>query len=430
MNDQTETFELNEHALDELSFYYKTSSAVAGCVRFVESMMVLNSSLSGTSLALNKYYAEFCSSFVRAALHDLFVLGWIVYRMEERDGGIMFPVFVPNSAATVKITRKKKGAASVHVSYAESDNRGLGISNNSTKARKTYVFFVNNIHEYCSDTMISSPMLGLINDFRIYTQLLRFQIQSDYVRSNPTVYLHGRPLSDFTRHLDGGVNQDAPAFIGPYEDTQFSVNDYENATKTYSSNITFHESQEHAASLRARSNFRKIGLDVKPQYKHNIFVCPPDTTLAHAPVQPISPDVKTAEERLEKNINAQFGVAAAFVTNNYRHSTIEHHRNENDNEFTAVLFSVASERYANLLRELFNDVYLRAFENSLPNSCYVTIHNIFASHHVSAMAQREQLNDEANNKTKDDSTKDDSTKDDSTKDDSTKDDSTNDNVKE
>ena len=401
MNDQTETFELNEHALEELSFYYKTSSTVTSCVRFVESMMVLNSSLTGTSVALNKYYTEFCRTFVRAALHDLFVLGWFVYRMEERDGGVLFPVFVPNSAATVTITRKKKGTASVHVSYIESDNHDLGYSKNNARAKKTFVFFVNNIHEYCSDTMISSPMLGLINDFRIYTQLLRFQIQSDYVRSNPTVYLHGRPLSDFTRHLDGGVNQDAPVLVRPYEDEQNTVEDYENATKMYASNISFHETQEKNAATRARTNFRKIGLDVKPQYKHNIFVCPPDTTLAHAPVQPISPDVKTAEERLEKNINAQFGIAAVFGSNNYRHSTIEHHRNENDNEFTAVLFSIASERYATLLRDLFNDVYLHAFETTLPNSCDVTIHNLFASHHVITQQERENYETEKRNQNKD-----------------------------
>lgn len=149
--------------------------------------------------------------------------------------------------------------------------------------------------------IIGSPSLKLLHEYRYCEQLRKFQLQADFTRSNPTIFLQPSKASqkdDATKH------HDVPKSVG-FADrikNRGLKSQIEKAATDSGENQQFHEEQMQKMFYTHRQNYFNKGQGYVPQTLNNLFVCPPGMELAVT--NNLSPSISVDLPMLERLFNA------------------------------------------------------------------------------------------------------------------------------
>lgn len=386
------------HSLDivkfrELSYFFDTNATIKQCVGLIDRFLLHEIELKGAKKHVNQYLVEYFIPFFRQVLRNIVILGWCPYQLKKvkdpvTEENILVPEVIPVSYMNCELEVNMK-KVEYKFKFYELNERVL--------KSKVKVFIFSDTELIANPTMIHSILNGTLADYRFVQQIKRFTIQSEYNRSNPTIYLrkesgsHGQARTfGQTNGPDGGQNGPRRVDIGgsgpirpidaigggarnfDVRDTPESVQ-LANASMNMADNIEFHQEEMRARALAHQRNYYNIGLDFAPQWHNNLFICPPDMVLAANPHIPESRvDQLTMERNLNSTIFQAFGIPESMLGNlggsqqSTRGTTTRTAKVRSDvNIMDLNSFESTIERYKNFLKDCFIVLYASIFQKKI-----------------------------------------------------------------
>lgn len=428
------------HALDlvkykELCYFFDTNATIKHCVGLLDRFLLHGLALKGAKKHVNDYLTEYFLPFFRQMLRNIVILGWCPYHLKKvkdpmTEENILVPEVVPVSfmQCELEVNMKK---IEYNFKFYEMDERVL--------KPKIKVFIFSDAELIANPSMIHSVLNGTLSDYRFVQQIKRFTIQSEYNRSNPTVYLmrekgsHNQSRTfDQTTGPDGGRNGPREVDFGgngpvrplaalgggarnfDQRDTPESVQ-LANASMNMADNIEFHQDEMRARALAHQRNYYNIGLDFAPQWHNNLFICPPDMVLAANPHIPESRvDQLTMERNLSSTIYQSFGIPESMMgyiggsQQSTRGSTTRTAKVRNDvNIMDLNSFESTIERYKMFFKDCFIVLYATMFQKKIGRDVIdFKPPELYSRYIDNVLVEQGLVEGQNNEKQKDDSSKD------------------------
>lgn len=382
-------YNLNMTRYKELCHFFDTNSTIKHCVGLIDRFLLHGLTLKGAKQHVNNYLTEYFLPFFRQVLRFSVILGWCPYHLKKvkvPDTGetILVPEVIPVSFMLCELE--------VNIKKVTYQFKFYDLDEQRIERKNVKVFIFSDTELIANDSMIHSILNGTLEDYRIVQQIKRFTIQSEYNRSNPTIYLRkatgARGQSGTfsqTTGTDGGagpgnrnVANEAGAvrLVGArnfnVKETPESIK-FQNASINLADNIEFHMEEMRARAIGHQRNYYNVGLEFAPQWHNNLFICPPDMELAATPHIPESRvDQLTMERNLSSTIYQAFGIPESMMghvgntTQGTRGSTTKSARVRNDvNIMDLNSFESTIEKYKNFFKDCFIILYATIFQKKI-----------------------------------------------------------------
>lgn len=318
-NNNETSFTLDLNAYFELSNFSDTNSTVKQCIGILDRFLFQSVRINNAKKLLNVYLDKYFLPFFRQMLKNIIILGWCPYITKKiKDPISKLPIIVPQMYP-VEYIRSELVVDKVKLDY---EFKFYDENNNVRKDIKVFMF--SDLSELANEQLIHSLLSGLLAEQRYVTQIKKFTIQSEYVRSNPPVYLKKDHVSSSaqntmqqTNAFRGGNQNDRRIIPNPanFDDRIQQPNDtIENAVNDTIKNVEFHQTQVHNLARMQQHNYYNLGLGFAPQWYNNLFICPPNMTLAANPHLPESRvDQLAMDKKLSSDIYLTFGIPESLL---------------------------------------------------------------------------------------------------------------------
>lgn len=377
----------------ELCHFFDTNATTKLCVGLLIRFILHDIKLRGSKKHVGEYLTQYFIPFFRQILRNIVILGWCPYQLKKvkdpvTEENILVPEVVPVSFMQCELE--------VNMKKIEYNFKFYELHERIAKP-KIKVFIFSDTELIANPTMIHSVLNGTLSDYRFVQQIKRFTIQSEYNRSNPTIYLRRESGSHNqsrtfgqTTGPDGGLNgprkvnaeggsvRPLDAIMGgaarnfDVRDTPESVQ-LANASMNMADNIEFHQNEMRARAIAHQQNYYNMGLDFAPQWHNNLFICPPDMVLAATPHIPESRvDQLTMERNLNSTIFQSFGIPESMLgflgggQQSTRGTTTRSAKVRNDvNIMDLNSFESTIGMYKNFFKDCFIVLYASIFQKKI-----------------------------------------------------------------
>ena len=320
------TYNLDMRLYYELNNFMDTNSTVKQCLGVLDRFLFQSVEINGAKKLMNQYLDKYFLPFFRRMLRYIITLGWCPYQTKKiKDPKTGMPIVVPEVFPVDYLK------CQLLVNRETLDYEFQFLNYEGDKIRKDIkVFIFSDLSLIANGTLIHSLLSGLLSEQRYASQIKKFTIQSEYVRSNPPVYLktdHAaagqKGLTNQTNGFGGGNQNDIRPVNGqnvpnPANFQQQRVAQIpemlEKASSDMVKNVEFHQQEVHNLSMMQDNNFYNLGLGFAPQWYNNLFICPPNMTLAATPQLPESRvDQIVIERKLSSDIYLSFGIPETLL---------------------------------------------------------------------------------------------------------------------
>ena len=321
-------YTLDMRLFHELTNFMDTNSTVKHCIGILDRFLFQSVKINGAKKLMNQYLDKYFLPFFRRMLRYIIVLGWCPYHTKKiKDPKTGMPIVVPEVYPVEYIK------CQMIVNRETLDYEFQFLNFEGDKLRKDIkVFIFSDLTLIANGALIHSILSGLLSEQRYASQIKKFTIQSEYVRSNPPVYLKvdhasagqkslaeaagafggGNPGGQ--RHIShGGQNAPNPSNFQQQRVTQVPEM-LEKASTDMIKNVEFHQQEVHNLATMRDNNYYNLGLGFAPQWYNNLFICPPNMTLAATPHIPESRvDQIVIERKLSSDIYLTFGIPETLL---------------------------------------------------------------------------------------------------------------------
>jgi hypothetical protein len=420
-NSQTNilTYKLDMRLYYELTHFMDNNSTIKQCVGILDRFLFQSVEINGAKKLMNQYLDKYFLPFFRRMLRNIITLGWCPYHTKKiKDPKTGMPIVVPEVFPVEYIK------CQMLVNRETLDYEFQFLNYEGDRIRKDIkVFVFSDMSLIANGALIHSLLSGLLPEQRYSNQIKKFTIQSEYVRSNPPVYLkvdHAaagqRSTTNQTNGFAGG-NQNNQRQVGaqnvpnPANFQQRAVVQVpemlEKASTDMIKNVEFHQQEVHNLAMMQDNNYYNMGLGFAPQWYNNLFICPPNMTLAANPHLPESRvDQIVIERKLASDIYLSFGIPETLLglvggsQNSIRNSTGRSSNIRKDvnimdvNSFESTLF-----RYQNFFQDcfvvLFDVIFNKEVDKNIvefkPPKLYEQfIANVLAENEISVKGKEEK----------------------------------------
>ena len=367
------TYKLDMRLYYELTHFMDNNSTVKQCMGILDRFLFQSVEINGAKKLMNQYLDKYFLPFFRRMLRYVITLGWCPYHTKKiKDPKTGMPIVVPEVFPVDYLK------CQMIVNRETLDYEFQFLNYEGDKLRKDIkVFIFSDLSLLANGALIHSLLSGLLSEQRYCSQIKKFTIQSEYVRSNPPVYLkvdHAaagqRSTTNQTNGFAGGNQNDVrqvgvqnvpnPANFQNRQVVQVPEM-LEKASSDMVKNVEFHQQEVHNLAMMQDNNYYNMGLGFAPQWYNNLFICPPNMTLAANPHLPESRvDQIVMDRKLSSDIYLSFGIPETLLglvggtQNSIRNSTGRSSNIRKDvnimdvNSFESTLF-----RYQNFFQDCF-----------------------------------------------------------------------------
>ena len=180
------TFSLNMSLYHELAQFLDTNATVKQCMGVLDRFLFQSVEILRAKKLLNSYLDMYFLPFFRRMLRSIIVLGWCPYHIKKvKDKRSGLPILVPEVFPVDFILSTlvvKKKTMNYEFQFFDDDM-------DAKRRRDIRVFIFSDMTLIANNNLIHSLLSGLIEENRYLTRIKQFTVQSEYVRSNPTIYL-------------------------------------------------------------------------------------------------------------------------------------------------------------------------------------------------------------------------------------------------
>jgi len=384
MNPDITTFELDTSLYNELNYFFDQNATIKHCIGILDRFVLHGVRVRNMKPHMNRYFVTYYIPFFRQLLRNIVILGWCPYhlkktKMDDTGETIIVPEVIPPMymRCTLEVDIKK-----VQYEYKFYDLDML-----QTCKKNVHVFIFSDNELISNNHMIHSILNGTLHYHRLVQQIMRFTIQSEYVRSNPPIFL--KKIKDGTSQsrslyeqsgnaTDGGRQIGSPVTVADPRSFARSgrsrVDKLKNASTSMVDNLEFHMEEMESRARSHQSNYYSIGLEYYPQWHNNLFICPPDMELA---ANPHLPDTRVDQLTMERNLTSiiykSFGIPESMI-GNLSNSTVNANRSSTTkgvnvrnsvNIMDLNIFESTLERYKNFFQDCFVVLYQKIFKVKL-----------------------------------------------------------------
>ena len=409
------TYKLDMRLYYELTNFMDTNSTVKQCMGVLDRFLFQSVEINGAKKLMNQYLDKYFLPFFRRMLRYIITLGWCPYHTKKiKDPKTGMPIVVPEVFPVDYIK------CQMIVNRETLDYEFQFLNYEGDKLRKDIkVFIFSDLSLIANGALIHSLLSGLLSEQRYASQIKKFTIQSEYVRSNPPVYLkvdHAaagqKTLADAAGGFGGGNaggirpiapgGQNAPNPANFQQQRVAQVPEMlEKASSDMVKNVEFHQQEVHNLAMMQDNNYYNLGLGFAPQWYNNLFICPPNMTLAATPHIPESRvDQIVIERKLSSDIYLSFGIPETLLgivggtQNSIKNSTGRSSNIRKDvnimdvNSFESTLFRYQSffqDCFVVLFDVIFNKEVGKEIVEFKPPKLYEQfIANVLAEHELAA----------------------------------------------
>ena len=380
------TYSFDENLNNEIEYFMSHNSTIHQCVGLLDRFLFSNITIKGSSKLFQNYITEYFVPFFRAVLKDILTVGWSAIMLRNsKDPQTKQKIMVPETLErdVVKPTVVvDKGQVTYDVECY--DYTGFN-------EMKGVIFLIfQGVKSIANPSLIHSPIMSLIDDYRYILQVKQFAVQAEFVRTNPTVYLMEapsgnkpvRPPMPGTAPVAAAANtvdmtqppvplRDQLATRAPTRREEV----FKNASKNLTDHVEFHQMQMQDNINTSVTGRYNQGKQFRPQYHNNVYVVPPGMALACPPQMPSSGiDVHALESALSSKIFKAFGIPEALVgststaSSNYRNLTRNSQVRNTVNMMDVVGFEATLDRYRRFFTDALVLIYDEIFSVKLDRS--------------------------------------------------------------
>ena len=378
VDEDVDTYTLDLQLYYELKHFMDSNSTIRQCVGILDRFLFQSVEINGGKELMNKYLDLYFLPFFRIMLRYIIMIGWCPYHIKKiKDPKTKLTILVPEVfPIEYLVSTMNVNIRSLNYEFLFYNRGG------DTELKNIKVFMYSDLSLIANGSLIHSQLSSLLSDFRYTLQIKKFTIQSEYVRSNPPIYLKldtaaagQKGLADRANAFNGGntrtrvINGEVAPAPASFQSQRVNNNAelFEKASSDMMKNIEFHQNEVQMLSSMQANNYYNLGLGFIPQWYNNLFVCPPNMTLAANPQLPESKvDQAIIERNLSSSIYLTFGIPETLVgmvgstNNSIRGSTSRGSNIRKDvNIMDVNVFESTLYRYQNF----FQDCFVVLFEN-------------------------------------------------------------------
>lgn len=378
LKDEEEIHSFNYSLYKELSHMFRTNETIKHCYDTLERFLFQNIRVKGATPVLNEmitYFSKFCSK----VLKYLWIMGWCPYTIEKirskiNNEDIMVPKVIPIEYITAELVVNKLNFTCKMSFYDYKRDKA-----------KNNIYFVTleDIQDLANHSIINSPLSSILPDYRFLEQLKKFTIQSEFIRSNPAIFLVKKDpkKEDVTNHRDteefGLTVRADDTLMGDIENNEqipTKIAAFKEASDDIVKNVEYHNQQMEEMVRFQNSSYYDLGLGFRPQTANNLFVCPPNMTLAAPPRMPeVKSDILTISKKFASVIFLALGMPETIFgfgsQNNVnmagRAATRTTEIRKDINVMDVNSFDATLKKYNNIFSNLFCDIYFTIFKKRL-----------------------------------------------------------------
>ncbi|GBG28625.1 Hypothetical Protein FCC1311_048462 [Hondaea fermentalgiana] len=375
----TSTYTLNHAVLREVRYHMRANATALSCQQIIERFLVRGVAVRGASKQFARFVELHMVPFFRGMVESFIAVGWCAYVLRRRKMAselgqetVLVPVVVPMEHARFELEANR----TTH----EFTMRCMQMDG-MAQVRGVRFIFLNERQRYANDTLMCSPLSGILGELRYVEQMKKFAVQAEFVRTHPTIYLQGvnAPRGESsTASMTGAMHSGALAeshsnsisdalrakvrgetVEEPLSDAQL----FQRASTDIVSNIEFHAQQMDDFARGQNEQYYSLGLNYAPPHHHSLYVCPPGMQLAHRPdtPQPRTDQVEM-DEHLSSKVLAAFGIPETIFAGNSRSARPRAQDRAVFNIMHINMFDATLENYRLAMRETFVRIYREIFK--------------------------------------------------------------------
>ena len=357
-------YELDRNVYIEIKHMFETNVAIQQTSQVLENFLLNNTSLPGENEVFKEFRETYILPFFKSMLKQVLILGYCPWKLckikSKTNETIIVPKIVPVEFIVIKAEIDNK---TMHATLAAYDSTTNKIRTDVN------IFNFEDIISIANSECIFSKGKHLLEMYRYLKQLEHFTIQSEFVRSNPTIYL--TPENQKTDRMPvSSLGRDPMSIERRTQMAQHSSNvdssrAFEKAGEDIINNMQFHNQELDLIMSEKNMNYYNLGQFFRPQWYNNIFICPPNLRLAHAPQLPNSNIDHIKEiEYFNKQVYMIMGVPEKLFGANSSSSTSSS-RSANFNTHSIIMdintFEATLLRYQKFFTRCFVELYAAIF---------------------------------------------------------------------
>lgn len=357
--DTDDVYELNVDVYKELEFVADNCADIRQCMTIIKDIIFQTMKLSGAKETLNEYFIRFIKPFLAQVFHTIFLLGWCPYKLEKnKQYQVNIPVFVPPEYLCSKLRVNRAKMTSKFEFFDYNDNK---------KISGIRVLLYTDITKLANPYLIDSIVFHLLPDFKYYDTLRKYNLQAEFVRTNPAIYLKedtkdNNSQTEVLRKTDMGRTRTIQ------KNTNTIAESLEQASESLVDNIAFHQRQMELRFNGIRNSLgHSSGNNFNtPLHHNNLFVPPPRLTYGANPLQPTTTIQATNYyEFMTTNIFKMFSIPPSLYGASRR--TISGARTgPTEAEFIALNSTI--DQYGTFINHCFRTIYYDVFSVELPHN--------------------------------------------------------------
>lgn len=367
-------FELDVRIIKELNYMFDTKMMIRYCYNILSEFLFNEVSVRNNSKVLYEFIQDYISPFFRTVIKNIVLMGWSPYILKKmKDPRTNDNIIVPQTVSLLFLK------VYMIVNFRNNDFKFKFIDLNGNERKDIKVLMWSDYEELAVNGLCYSITRGLLIDFRFSQNIKRFNLQSESVRSRPPIFLKddnkgssSKQLSvNHTESMDG--KPVAVARIKERTTPRNSIDQLKEASTDLTSNIEYHIHQMKEMSYRNNADYFNVGIHFQPQPWNNLFICPPNTSLAAVPHLPESRmDPTVTEKYFNSAVYQSFGIPEALVgqmhnlSSALRSSTRDTSRLKSDvNVMDLISFEGTLQRFISFFRDSFVLIYEDIFKTKI-----------------------------------------------------------------
>lgn len=360
----------------ELKYCFETSETIIHCFSIMENFLFQNIKIKGAKKNLEDFIDNYIYGFFRNVLKNFWILGWCPYVIKTvKDKYTGEKQLIP------EVVNLNFIHVELHVDRKNFNHKFEVYDPQTLKTRndiKICSFF--DLDDFVNVAMIKSPIRSFVNEYRYLQQMKKFSVQSEFVRSNPAIFLKSADgKSKQVNNVNEMENEQDEMELMNNDEQEIPdrIANLKEASTDIVRNVEFHNQQMEEMTSFQNSSYYNVGLNYRPQTSNNLFICPPGMELA---AQPKLPETKLDINALNKKFSTTvfltlgipetiFGYGSNVNLSSYgrtssRSTEIRKDMNVLDvNSFDSVL-----SKYHKVFRIIMIDIYLAIYKVKLKMS--------------------------------------------------------------
>jgi len=376
-----QVYTLNRDTLREINHFIENNCTVKQIIELLERFLFNDIDIVGSTPVFLNYVKEYFVPFFRSVLKQVLHAGWsavmirksIDPRTKEK---IVIPETIDFDLLSPQITLDKK-----KITY----DMNCFDYNGQTPLKNVTFLFMDDIKSIANETLTNSKFKGVMADYRYIIQAKQFAMQSEFVRTNPTIYLaqekqNSAPVNSVRAAGAFGDGLSRATAIDLTKPLTFARGGalkpknkqdlFEKASDSLKHNFDYHHNQMNDNLQHAAYGRYNAAGSFKAQYHDNTYIIPPGMELAATPQLPQTTiNIFELENRLKTKLFQIFGMSEGLITGTKKITANIQMANPTIKNtvslFDIISFEAILDRYRDFFAMSFIILYEKMFEKRI-----------------------------------------------------------------